>query len=122
MLFSVRLVIIVASLLRAVDSTYASVSSKHEAFIEERMHAEMLHGAGSAAAVAASRSWADSVDETQEAVELLRFITGYKSGLDSFVDVTSMTPMLQKEEGLAVYGFIGTWVNNNTYSNQAYIN
>eukprot|EP00746_Dinoflagellata_sp_MGD_P088539 gnl/MRDRNA2_/MRDRNA2_35023_c0_seq1.p1 gnl/MRDRNA2_/MRDRNA2_35023_c0~~gnl/MRDRNA2_/MRDRNA2_35023_c0_seq1.p1 ORF type:complete len:887 (+),score=173.35 gnl/MRDRNA2_/MRDRNA2_35023_c0_seq1:347-2662(+) len=33
-----------------------------------------------------------------------------------------MTPMLQSEAGLELYGFIGTWVNNNTYSSQAYIN
>lgn len=101
---------------------HASVSSVHEAFKEERLRSEMLGSAIAAAKEMATKSWSEYVGEKQEAVELLRFITGYKSGLDSFVDITSMTPMLQSNKGLEFYSFIQTWVNNNTYSNQAYIN
>jgi len=122
MMSSLRLVISVVICLGGANSS--AVSSIHEAARQETLRSEMLGGAriaaGMAAKMATKRTWAKHVGENQEAVELLRFITGYKTGLDSFVDVTPMTPMLEKEQVLKVYSYIETWVGNDTINNQAY--
>lgn len=54
-------------------------------------------------------------------VELLRFITPYRTGLDSFVDVTPYSQLLKKGEPLHFYSFIDTWVGNNSMSHAAYM-
>lgn len=133
MFSSLHLVVSAVVVLSTADAASMSVSSMHEVFMQQRMRSEAFSrvyvsgtaASGSSAGFAESQ-WAKFVDpEKQEAVELLRFITGYKSALDTFVDVTSMTPMLQNADPnklLELYGFIGTFVNNNSASMQAYMN
>jgi len=125
MFASLQVVLSAVMVLRNAESASLSVSSMHEVFMQQQMRSEMYVSGTAASKQTASFAddqWSKLLDQSQEAVELLRFITGYKSGLDTFVDVTTMTPMLQNAQGLELYGFIGTLVNNYSATTQAYIN
>jgi hypothetical protein len=55
---------------------------------------------------------------TTQAVELLRFVTAYKKGIEALVDITPYSALLRSsadEDGeLTFFAFIDTWVGNNT--------
>lgn len=65
-------------------------------------------------------------DHAQQAVELLRFVTAYRTGLDSIIDVTPYSPMLKAVAGEAgeieFYSRIDTWVDNSTGQPVLYLN
>lgn len=92
------------------------------AFLESRQRSRY------SSSTVSSETAAGWVDKSKvEAVELSRFITGYRSRLDTLVDVTPYTPMFKSAYGKPVkfldfYGFISTYVSNNTMSNMAYMN
>jgi hypothetical protein len=57
-------------------------------------------------------------------VELLRFVTAYRTGIEALVDVTPYTPLLHaaiRAGNLTVYNFLDTWVSNNTEQNILYM-
>jgi len=53
-----------------------------------------------------------------QAVELLRFVTAYKRGVEALVDITPYSALLRSaadmDGDLSFYAFIDTWVGNNT--------
>jgi hypothetical protein len=53
-----------------------------------------------------------------QAVELLRFVTAYKRGVEAFVDVTPYSALLkasaETDDDLTFFAFIDTWVGNNS--------
>jgi len=66
-----------------------------------------------------------SASAKQEHVELLRFVTAYRTGIEAMVDMTPYTPLLQASvaaDNLTMYTFIDTWVNNHTEKDILYMN
>lgn len=58
-------------------------------------------------------------------VELLRFVTAYRTGIEAMVDMTPYTPLLKAAvaaDNLTMYTFIDTWVSNNTEQDILYMN
>merc|ERR1719163_1062497 len=53
-----------------------------------------------------------------QAVELLRFVTAYKKGIEALVDITPYSALLRASADtdgeLTFFAFIDTWVGNNT--------
>jgi len=68
----------------------------------------------------------DEDHHRDQTVELLRFVTAYGTGIESLVDLTPYSPLLEAERagggGLSLYSFIDTWVNNDTGSDAMYMN
>jgi len=68
----------------------------------------------------------DENKHRDQTVELLRFVTAYGTGIESLVDLTPYSPLLEagraSEKGLSLYAFIDTWVNNETGSDAMYMN
>jgi len=65
-------------------------------------------------------------DHRDQTVELLRFVTAYGTGIETLVDLTPYSPLLQagkeSSKGLTAYAFIDTWVNNESGSDAMYMN
>jgi len=58
-------------------------------------------------------------------VELLRYVTAYRTGIEALVDMTPYTPLLQAAvaaDNLTLYNFIDTYVGNHTESDVLYLN
>jgi len=55
---------------------------------------------------------------TTQAVELLRFVTAYKTGVEALVDITPYSALIKStadtDGELTFFAFIDTWVGNNT--------
>eukprot|EP00927_Polykrikos_kofoidii_P055117 TRINITY_DN49428_c0_g1_i1.p1 TRINITY_DN49428_c0_g1~~TRINITY_DN49428_c0_g1_i1.p1 ORF type:complete len:908 (+),score=95.67 TRINITY_DN49428_c0_g1_i1:132-2855(+) len=71
--------------------------------------------------------WEDRYpDPADQSAELLRFVTAYKAGLDTFVDMTPYSPLLRSaadtNRSLTFYNFIDTWVANQTATPYIYMN
>lgn len=64
-------------------------------------------------------------DNSTQTVEFLRFVTAYRVGLESIVDVTPFSALLSAASGksgeLGFYAFVDTWVNNDTGSEVLYL-
>merc|ERR1719291_1313534 len=67
----------------------------------------------------------DENSRRDHTVELLRFVTAYGTGIESLVDLTPYSPLLDagrtSDKGLSMYSFIDTWVNNDTGSDAMYM-
>merc|ERR1719454_1641354 len=55
---------------------------------------------------------------TTQAVELLRFVTAYKKGVEALIDITPYSALIRSaadtDGDLTFFAFIDTWVGNNT--------
>jgi len=64
-------------------------------------------------------------DSSQQSVELVRFVTAYRMGLDVLVDLTPYSPLLRAAASadgqLTLYGMIDTWVNNESATTIMYM-
>jgi|Transcript_105199 hypothetical protein len=63
--------------------------------------------------------------ETQTRVELLRFVTAYRTGIEAVVDLTHFSPLIRSavaKGNFTVYNFIDTWVGNGTGTSVLYLN
>eukprot|EP00927_Polykrikos_kofoidii_P066227 TRINITY_DN61866_c0_g1_i1.p1 TRINITY_DN61866_c0_g1~~TRINITY_DN61866_c0_g1_i1.p1 ORF type:complete len:858 (-),score=122.41 TRINITY_DN61866_c0_g1_i1:127-2700(-) len=64
-------------------------------------------------------------DHVDASVELLRYVTAYRTGLETLVDMTPYSPLLRNaakaSDSLAFYNFIDTWVGNGTGSPYMYM-
>mmetsp|Transcript_82100 Transcript_82100/g.150117 ORF Transcript_82100/g.150117 Transcript_82100/m.150117 type:complete len:924 (-) Transcript_82100:26-2797(-) len=67
----------------------------------------------------------DYPEGSAQAVELLRWVTAYGTGIEAVVDLTPYSPLLHaaSEEGkLTFYSFIDTWVDNRSGLDIVYLN
>jgi hypothetical protein len=67
----------------------------------------------------------DEDHHRDQTVELLRFVTAYGTGIETLVDLTPYSPLLEagraSDKGLSMYSFIDTWVNNDTGTDAMYM-
>merc|ERR1719443_793923 len=61
----------------------------------------------------------------QEHVELFRFVTPYRTGMEAIMDMTAYAPLIKAAiaaNNLTFYNFVDTWVSNHTEQDILYMN